>query len=57
MTQRFYILFEYKILVIHIDSKVFNIKVKKFFDNFYCEKSKNKNVFVHLYISMIYQNN
>jgi len=31
MTQRFYILFEYKILVIHIDSKVFNIQVKKFF--------------------------
>ena len=56
MTQRFYILFEYKILVIHIDPKVFNIKVKKFFDNFYYEKLKNKNVFVHPYISMIYQN-
>jgi len=39
MTQRFYILFEYKILVIHIDSKVFNNKVKKFIDNYYCEKS------------------
>ena len=29
--QRFDILFEYKILVIHIDSKVFNTVVKKYF--------------------------
>ena len=55
MTQRFYILFEYKILVIHIDSKVFNIKVKKFLKNIICEKSKNKNAFVHPYRSTIYQ--
>ena len=53
MTQRFYILFEYKILVIHIDSKVFNIQVKKFFEIYFCKKSENKNVFVHPYISMI----
>ena len=30
--QRFHILFEYKILVIHIDSKVFNRTVKKYFN-------------------------
>ena len=53
MTQRFYILFEYKILVIHIDSKVFNIQVKKFFENIFWGKTKNRNVFVHPYISMI----
>ena len=53
MTQRFHILFEYKILVIHIDSKVFNIQVKKFFEIFYWEKSKNNFVFVHPYKSVI----
>jgi len=31
MQQRFHILFEYKILVIHIDVKVFNTVVKKYF--------------------------
>jgi len=35
MTQRFHILFEYKILVIHIDSKVFNMEVKKFFEIYF----------------------
>jgi hypothetical protein len=33
MTQRFHILFEYKILVIHIESKVFNRVVQKYFQN------------------------
>jgi len=40
MTQRFHILFEYKILVIHIDSKVFNIQVKKFFEIFFGKNRK-----------------
>ena len=53
MTQRFHILFEYKILVIHIDSKVFNMQVKKFFEIHFFAKVENKNVFVHPYISMI----
>ena len=53
MTQRFHILFEYKILVIHIDSKVFNMQVKKFLEIYFWEKLENKIVFVHPYISMI----
>jgi hypothetical protein len=49
MTQRFHILPEYKILVIHIDSKVFNSLVKKYFENLFWVKQKKTGTFMYLF--------